>query len=73
MKSSPQYIDADGKEYFACQGTVYISNEGGGVFGGETTFRVKFTDVNGMSHVIKGIKKLHVSEIPKSSPSCQSR
>jgi hypothetical protein len=77
VKESPQWIEADGQTYVACRDSVYLSNEGGGggLFGGggETTFRVKFTDAAGLSHVIKGIKKLHVSELPKATPACKSQ
>ena len=76
VKESPQLIEADGQTYVACRDPVYLSNEGGGGLlggGGETTFRVKFTDAAGLSHVIKGIKKLHVSELPKGTPACKSQ
>lgn len=69
VKESPQLIEADGQTSVACRDSVYLSNEGGGGLfggGGETTFRVKFTDVAGLSHVIKGIKKLHVERAPQS-------
>jgi hypothetical protein len=67
-KEPPQLIEADGQTFVAC-GTdpVYISNEGSI----ETTFRVKFTDAGGFSHVIKGIRKLHVTQMPKSAIACQ--
>ena len=74
MKEPPQFIEADGQTYVACRDTLYISNEGGAEWfggGGETTFRIKFTDAAGLSHVIKGIKKLHVSELPKSTTLCK--
>jgi hypothetical protein len=67
-KEPPQMIEADGQTFVAC-GTepVYISNEGSN----ETTFRVKFTDAAGMSHVVKGIRKLHVTQLPKNAVVCQ--
>ena len=71
MKQPPQMIEADGNTFFACgSDTIYITNEGAW-FGGETTFRLKFTDANGLSHVIKGVRKLHVSELAKTSTACQ--
>jgi hypothetical protein len=62
-RESPQMIEADGQTYSACQGLVWISEVGG--WGSETTFRVKFTDAAGLSQTIQGIKKLHMSELPK--------
>jgi hypothetical protein len=71
MKAPPQVIDADGQTFVACgTDSVYIANESSW-FGGEITFRVKFTDANGLSHVIKGIRKPHVSQLPKSTKACQ--
>jgi hypothetical protein len=69
MKESPQVIEADGQTYVACHDYVWINNEGGGLLGGgDTTFRIKYTDSGGLSHVVKGIKKLSVSELPKTVP-----
>jgi len=71
MKEPPQMIDADGQTFLACgTDSVYITNESAW-FGGETTFRVKFSDANGLSHVIKGIRKLHVAQLPKGTKACQ--
>jgi hypothetical protein len=68
VKEPPQLIEADGQTFVACgSDSVYISNEGSG----EPAFRVKFTDAAGLSHVIKGVKKLHVSQLPKSTLACQ--
>jgi hypothetical protein len=52
MKEPPQMIEADGQTFVACgTDTVYVTNEGAW-FGGDTTFRVKFTDANGLSHAV---------------------
>ena len=63
-------IEVDGQAFVAC-GTesVYVSNEGYT----ETTFRVKFTDASGLSNIIKGIHKLRVSQLPKTTTLCQTR
>ena len=72
VKQPPQSIEADGQTFIACRDNIYISNEGGGVLGGgEITFRIKFSDQAGRSHVIKGVRKLHVSELPGETPACQ--
>ena len=59
-KESQQVIEADGETFVACRDLVWIENEtsGGLLGGGDLTFRVKFTDAAGLSHIIKGIKKL---------------
>jgi hypothetical protein len=51
-------IVADGETYFACKDLVWVSSEGG-------TFKVDFTDADGLNHVLRGIKKVYVSDIPK--------
>lgn len=71
-KNSPQQITADGEFRFACKDYVWIDNEGGGLLGGgETTFRVKYSDKSGTSHVLKGIHKLEVAELPEGTPLCR--
>jgi hypothetical protein len=56
IRSSPQLIEADGKNCVACKGLVWISDEGSWL-GGQTTFKVTFTDAQGFEHIVKGIKK----------------
>ena len=69
IKQSPQGIEADGQTYIACHDLVWIDNEGGGILGGETTFKVSYTDAQGLAHTVKGIKKLSIHEVPKVVPS----
>jgi hypothetical protein len=57
-------IDADGDTYLACTNLVWIGEDGGGLLGGSTSFKVSFTDYNGLDHQIRGIKKLSVSDVP---------
>jgi hypothetical protein len=61
-QSSPKIIVADGQTYFACKDVVWVDSEGGS---GETTFKISFTDAAGLGHMLRGIKKLEVSDIPK--------
>ena len=61
-QSSPKFIVADGQTYFACKDMVWVDSEGGN---GETTFKITFTDAAGLGHMLRGIKKLEVSDIPK--------
>jgi len=57
---SPKIIVADGQTYLACQGSVWFGGEGNG-----NTFKVSFTDAAGLGHMLRGIKTLEVSDIPK--------
>jgi hypothetical protein len=61
---SPKEIQADGNTYFACQGIVWSGSEGGGLLGSGSTFKISFTDINGVSNVIRGIKSLSVRDLP---------
>jgi hypothetical protein len=65
MKAPPQVIDADGQTFVCVRDRQRLHRQR------EFTLRVKFTDANGLSHVIKGIRKLHVSQLPKSTKACQ--
>ena len=67
IKQSPQLIEADGQTYVACFGLVWINSDGG-LLGGETTFTVSFSDASGLGRVVKGIKKLSVSDLPRLTP-----
>lgn len=64
FRSSPQIIVADGESYIACHDLIWMSDEGGS----ETTFKVTFTDAEGLEHLLKGIKKLSMSDMPKLIP-----
>jgi hypothetical protein len=41
---------------------VWVDSEGGS---GETAFKITFTDAAGLGHMLRGVKKLEVSDIPK--------
>jgi hypothetical protein len=64
IQQSPKLIEADGQTYLACQGFVWVSREGGGLFGGGGTFKVTFTDAAGLSHTLRGLKQVNVSDLP---------
>src|SRR4029077_7898053 len=69
MRTAPQVIAADGEEYIACRSMVWISEDGGGLLGGGApVYRVSFTDAMGLEHLITGIKKLAVSDLPPMVP-----
>jgi hypothetical protein len=62
-------IVADGDTFVACNELVWITPEGGGLLsGGDTTYRLSFTDSNGLGHLIVGIKKLSVTDPPRFTP-----
>lgn len=63
MESAPKLILADGQNYIACKDTVWVGSDS--PIGGEATFKGSFTDAAGLYHVLRGIKKLEVSDIPK--------
>ncbi len=58
---SPKVIEADGETFVACTGLVWVTSE---IFGGAGTFKVTFTDAAGLSHTIRGLKKIEVSDLP---------
>lgn len=64
IKMGPQIIVADGETYAACGNLVWISEDGGGLFGGSASFKVSFTDSDGLDHQVRGIKKLSVGDLP---------
>jgi hypothetical protein len=63
VQNAPKIVVADGETYFACKDSVWVDSDGG--FSGGTTFKISFTDAAGLGHVLRGIKKLEVSDIPK--------
>jgi hypothetical protein len=62
---APKVINADGETYLACRGQVSVNSEGGGLFGSADIFKVSFTDVAGLSHTLRGIHKVQISDVPK--------
>jgi hypothetical protein len=65
FRSAPQMVVADGDTYFVCRDVVWMSSEGGGILGGNTTFKVSFTDASGIDRLLRGVNKLSVSDLPK--------
>ena len=63
VKSAPKIIVADGQTYLACKDSISVDSDGG--FSGGTTFKISFTDAAGLGHLMRGIKKLEVSDMPK--------
>jgi hypothetical protein len=64
-RSSPQVIKADGEIFVACGSGIWTSSEGGGLLGGDTTFKISFTDPDGIDHLLRGVKKVSMTDIPK--------
>jgi hypothetical protein len=67
IQLSPKLIEADGQTYVACRGLVWVNFEGGGLFSGGETFKVTFTDAPGLSHTLRGLKRVDVSGLPRMS------
>jgi hypothetical protein len=64
VKAPPKFIEADGQTYTAYKDFIWISSEGGGVLGASEIFKVTFTDPSGLSHTLRGLKKVTVSDAP---------
>ena len=56
-QSAPKMIDADGATYFACEGMVWVTSESG-------TFKISFTDASHLDVMLRGIKKVAVTDLP---------
>jgi hypothetical protein len=65
VQSSPKIIVADGETIMACKDMVWVDTEGGGLLGGVSTFKIRYTDIDGLTHVLRGVKTVQVSDIPK--------
>jgi hypothetical protein len=66
VRFAPVLIAADGESYVACRDAVWITPEGGGLLsGGETTYKISFTDPDNLGHTIFGIRKLSVTDPPR--------
>ena len=61
--SAPKLIEADGASYVACSGIVHVSSDGG-LFGGETTYRISFTNDDNTDTVLKGVRRVTLTSIP---------
>jgi len=61
FQTAPRVITADGKEYLACGGMVWVSDESG-MFSSKPIYKISFTDLAGKDHVIRGVQNLHISQ-----------
>ena len=68
VSNSPKIVEADGQTYIACRGLVWVTSEGGGLLGGSEIFKVSFTDAAGITHTLRGLKKVTVSDVPTLVP-----
>jgi hypothetical protein len=72
-KTGPKMIEADGATYVACDGALWLANEGPSKDPGEMSYRVLFKDADGQSHELKRVRMLKVSDLPADSSYCQTR
>ncbi len=63
----PKMIEADGTGYVACRDLIWVNGQSG-LLGGEPTYEISFTDSEGISHDIRGIKHLSMTDIPETVP-----
>lgn len=61
VQMAPRIIDADGKQYIACEGLVWV-NDDSSLFSSNPVYKISFTDLAGKNHVLRGIQKLYVSQ-----------
>ncbi len=59
---TPQALEIDGQSAVACHGAT-VRNDGGMLAG--DTFRVEYTDSDGLKHSYRGVRKLRVDDVPK--------
>lgn len=69
-ENAPKIIDADGQIFLACEGSIRVSSQEGA---SGASYSIRFTEKGGLAHDVRGIKKLHISDIPKDQRSlCQN-
>ena len=61
--SAPKQVTVDANVNVACSGTVTVSEQQQG-----QSFKVSFADVDGLWHVIWGVKRVEVADIPPLAP-----
>ena len=69
-KSGPKLIDADGSSYFACNGGIWLVNEGNPKDPGEKSYYVSFKDAQGVTHELKRVRMLKVTDLPDDASAC---
>lgn len=57
-------IEADGNVHFACSGAVWVSKDSHAMLAGSEVYKVSFTDAAGLSHMLRGVRKVSVSDVP---------
>jgi hypothetical protein len=58
----PQLLEIDGQSAIACKGATVRSD--GGLLAGDT-FRVEYTDTDGLKHTLRGARKVRLDDVPK--------
>jgi len=61
IQIAPLVIDADGKQYIACEGLVWVSDDSS-MFSDKPVYKVSFSDLAGKNHTLRGVQNLHVQQ-----------
>jgi hypothetical protein len=69
-KSGPNLIDADGVEYLACGGAVWLRDEGNARDLQAANYFVTFKDAEGATHTLKRVRALKVTDLASNDPCC---
>jgi hypothetical protein len=70
-QNGPKLIDADGNSYFACNGALWLLNEGNPKDPGERSYYVSFKDAQGVTHELKRVRMLKVTDLPDDASACR--
>jgi hypothetical protein len=68
--SSPKLIRADGVEYVACEGALWLPSDGDSKNPDTMSYSVIFRDAEGRTRELKRVHMLKVMDLPKDTPRC---
>jgi hypothetical protein len=72
-KTGPKLIEADGITYTACGGALWVEDGKVNVRDIDSrSYEVLFTDGRGITHKLKRVRKLKVTDLPSDIPACMT-